>query len=443
MANVPPIPANVRPTVPLRGTDSVDRKISPTGSQPFDIQVLGSIDGRTQEGEVELKTMADPLLPDAERTSGGPPVIEDSVLQNEFLGPRVRNLLPTPDATQQILPSSQISSISLLSLHGSREVLTPGLTQSTSTGLLPSDATIHEQRSSLMGKLKESRTSSTKRSQRRLSNEIPSVISPWFAPKRSSQIAPRSDSDAESELDSDRPKDSDEDVGNPEEIQADHAFTSTQPIPPPTGLRTSLSYFAPLAALESHFSSKLDVLAIAVTSTQISRAKSRPRHYHLVIYLADPSTTIRSNVQAIAVSIFRPFKQALPLVQQGDAILLRNFKVQSQKQRFMLLSTINSAWAVFRKGEEVQIKGPPVEFGAAERGFVRGLRDWWRTLGAEVKEKLVREIPKDRESNDGKGKWVDGKHELRDGTTYTDLPAKERNGVHELRDGTTYVDEAS
>lgn len=106
----------------------------------------------------------------------------------------------------------------------------------------------------------------------------------------------------------------------------------------------------------------------------------------------------------------------------------------------MLLSTNTSAWAVFRTGEEAQIRGPPVEYGAAERGFVRGLRDWWGSLAAEIKEELRKQAPKDKESHEGKVRWVDGKHELRDGTTYTDVPAEERNAIHELRDGTTYVD---
>lgn len=428
-------------------TDTAGRQVSLVEHHTANLLVQEPNGEYYQEAEVESKQAVDSPLPDADLTPADHEILPEPEVHRDILDPRLRNKLITPEATQQLQASSQLSSVSLQSLNGGQDLLTPRLTQSNGNDPSQLDAPLPQQRSSLLEELEVLRTSAANLSQLRSESEVPSAISPWFAPKRSSQVAPKSASDAESEhsdvesdLDSDHSKKTEEDVDDPTEIQNGHVSTSTKPISPPTGLRTSLSYFAPLASLQSHFRSTLDVLAIVITSTRISRAKSGPRDYHVTIHLADPSITA-SSVNPTAVSIFRPVKQALPLVQPGDAILLRDFNVQGRKHRIMLLSTNSSAWAVFRTGEEAQIRGPPVEFEAAERGFVRGLRDWWGSLGAEVKEKLRKEAPKEKELDEEKARWVDGKHELRDGTTYTDVPAKERNAIHQLRDGTTYVDE--
>ncbi|SLM37841.1 Telomeric single stranded DNA binding POT1/Cdc13 [Lasallia pustulata] len=428
--------------VQMPETDTAGPQVGFVEHQTLEILVQEPKDETSHEVEVEIEQAIDSMLPMTDLAPGKTESIQESEQRHDILDPRLRKPLATPDATQPMNASSQRS------LNGGQDLMTPRLTRSNSTDPLQSDAPLHQPRSSLLEKLNELKTSTAKRSQVQLDGDVPSAISPWFAPKQTSQIAPKNasdvesdHSDAQSEVDSDDSEDSEVDLKDLEKIQTIHVPTSTQPIPPPTGLRTSLSYFAPLASLESHFRSTLDVLAIVITSTQISRAKSGPRDYHVTIHFADPSTTTTSDAYTTAVSIFRPFKQALPLVQSGDAVLLRDFNVQRRKQRFMLLSTKNSAWAVFRTGEEAQIRGPPVEFAAAERGFARGLGEWWGSLAAEVKEKLTKEAAKEKEPDEGKGRWVDGKHELRDGTTYTDVPAEEKNAIHELRDGTTYVDE--
>jgi len=91
------------------------------------------------------------------------------------------------------------------------------------------------------------------------------------------------------------------------------------------------------------------------------------------------------------VQIFRPHIEALPAVEKGDAILLRNFSVLSIKGKgFGLRSTEEgSSWAVFKsEGDEVQVKGPPVEFGDGEREHVKLLKAWWAALDASVMKKL-------------------------------------------------------
>lgn len=449
-------------SVPSSVTDTVGRQVSLVEHQTVDLPVQEAQTETSQEVRVEITQVIDTLIRDADVTSGGPDLTQESGLRQHILDPRLRTHLATPDTAQPIHARSQLSSVNLPYSNMSQDLQTPRLTQGTSSDSPLLDAPPYQQGSSLLEKLKELKTSSGNRSKVRSESEAVSAITPWFTPKRLSQITPKSSSedesdhsedesdnsglegehsDVESGPDSDRGKISEAAAGDVENNQPEHIAMSTQPEPPPPGLRTSISYFAPLASLESHFGSTLDVIAIVVTSTQTSRAKTGPRDYHVTMHLADPSTTTSSSVHPTTISIFRPYKKALPLTQPGDAVLLRDFKVQRRKQRFILLSTNSSAWVVFRTGEEAQVRGPPVEYGAAERGFVRGLRDWWGSLAAEIKEELRKQAPKDEEMDEGKGRWMDGKHELRDGTTYTDVPAEERNAIHELRDGTTYVDE--
>jgi len=214
------------------------------------------------------------------------------------------------------------------------------------------------------------------------------------------------------------------------------------------GFTTPLSYFAPLSTLAQHFNTTIDVFATVVSATKIARSNKGPRDYFETIYITDPSSATSDSVPPItATQIFRPYKIALPLAQTGDVILLRNFKVQTQKQKPMLLSTDASAWAVFRKGHEVQIRGPEVEFGAEERGFVRGMFEWWGSLDEEIRAALFESVPKVKERAKAKREKgsarmsVASVHELRDGTKYTDGRAGGMNGLHELRDGTVYADE--
>lgn len=126
----------------------------------------------------------------------------------------------------------------------------------------------------------------------------------------------------------------------------------------------------------------------------------------------------------------------------------------------------------------MQIQGPPVEFGAEERGFARGLWDWWGSVGEELRrgmeesaalagetttdeQKVIERTPEADNDDDVGGEVVTPtksskpksrkrgrpslgqgvvRHELRDGTSYTDSPRRGKANVHELRDGTRYSD---
>ena len=178
-----------------------------------------------------------------------------------------------------------------------------------------------------------------------------------------------------------------------------------------------------------------------IDSTAVARATAGPKDYHMTLHITDPSSASPPSVTS--ARIFRPSKFPFPEAKQGDAILLRNFRVVSYRKQLGLLSTESSAWAVFRRGEEPQIKGPPVEFGAEERGFARGHWDWWGTVvQQDYLDAVASGTPekKGRDLGRGKGRSSLVRHELRDGTTYIDRPKVADNDMHELRDGTIWSD---
>ncbi|MCJ1465774.1 hypothetical protein MMC07_004393 [Pseudocyphellaria aurata] len=281
-------------------------------------------------------------------------------------------------------------------------------------------------------------------------------------------------------------KPSDTNIFTSEKLQIDNTSSNSPPI---KGLRTAFEYYAPLLTLQSHFGNLISVLTILHSVDPIAQSKSGPRDFYRSLFLSDPSC--RSYPPTTA-QIFRPRQIALPIVRPGDAILLRNFKVQSFENRLGLLSTDSSAWAVFRKGVEVQVRGPPVEFGPEERCFIKGLWKWWESEGSASVEKAIvdaaeatakekarpversceeeavqysrAEIDSERSRTpkSAKGRASgrtrsqveydmtptpdSGRHELRDGTSYPDSTPERRartrvrDVVHELRDGTTYTD---
>ena len=269
------------------------------------------------------------------------------------------------------------------------------------------------------------------------------------SPKKATPSMPEHVQDKKDKKDK---EDSPSNLEGPAEVTlADQGLDVVRKVPP-TDFITSNSYYVPLSNLRQHFSKTIDVLVVVVSSTKPSRAKGGPRHMHQSVYLADPSLTTADATPIITAQIFRPNTSALPLLQPGDPILLRDFKVQPQKQRkMMLLSTGTSSWAVFGQGEDVQIRGPPVEFGPEERGFAKGLARWWSSLDTKTKEDMEASVPKKenigRRSSEKepagqhrRRSSVGQQHELRSGTVYTDGEAMEPESIHELRDGTTYVD---
>lgn len=154
-------------------------------------------------------------------------------------------------------------------------------------------------------------------------------------------------------------------------------------------LRTNLGDFTPLKLLRHNLGKKLDVLAIATSSPpEAQRAKHGPRHYHLRFNVTDPSVAPSGVVE---IQVFRPYKEALPEVEVGDGVLLRNFTVKAEREKgFVLRSEDSSSWAVFRRARVAECKGPPVEFGEGEEGHVERLKEWFRSLTETQMERLDR-----------------------------------------------------
>jgi len=413
-------------------------------SQSMVVDLDSSTSEIMDESEIP-ESISYPILPggniEQSRASHSPLVPDSENAWEGRLDPRLRTQLITPSATQQMFAGSEVS---IEPLYQDHDLPTPQLTQSTTAGLLPLEVTPSlEQRASLLYKLKEMRTSLASKTDGRTS-DVTDVISPWFAPKRPSQVQQESEDDDKSGGESEHSLElGAEDPINQVKRQPNrsvsyvpppglpdssfphngHAITpEPRPAPPAVGLRTRLSYFAPLATVPDNFASTVDVLAIATSTTPIQRSKSGPKDYHMTLHITDPS----SNLSTTRVQIFRPFKDALPMPEKGAAILLRNFKVQSQKHRLILVSTASSAWAVFGKGQSVQVNGPPVEMAAEERGFAKGLREWWASISEDVKA-----------ANDREERWR-GRLKKRDDDDINGdgITKRSHNGTNELRDAT-------
>lgn len=133
----------------------------------------------------------------------------------------------------------------------------------------------------------------------------------------------------------------------------------------------------------------------------------------------DPATPADRDVDAKVYAgrcrfgLFRPFKKALPDVQEGDVLLLRNLKVEQFAGEPFLRSKDDSGWGVitfpeyaysaaalqyasegddaaFVSEASVTAAGPPVEYGEDEVAHALKLKRWYEHYG-----KLVKELPED------------------------------------------------
>ena len=371
-----------------------------------------------------------------------------STVPDSIQPPSMKSQLLTPDTTQQISFAPQSFLNSMQSPSTDEPLPTPQLTQgnsiiaSTAPSSQPEESLLVEDitdsKKSDLDSINKSEGESLLKAQkaptlveklkamRRLSIHTPhrmretNTASPWFVAKRSSQIVPDSEPESEVEVASEnnqrfRKISAPVEIRTPEKQkllaksfirspsqQENTASMASSPryLPPsqapPPGFRTTLSYFVPLTTLQSHFALSIDVLATVVTATDVTRATSGPRDYTQSIFVTDPSSFSSRNPITTA-QIFRSHRDSFPIIEQGDALLLRDFKVQSFQRRLSLLSAQSSAWACFRQHSDVQIRGPPLEFGPEERGFARGLWRWWDGLSSEEKHNLYLALPKDRE----------------------------------------------
>lgn len=269
------------------------------------------------------------------------------------------------------------------------------------------------QGSSLIARLKEMRRLSSQKPRTQLSGNS---TRPWFAPRCSSDAERDANSSSTGRTEKISIKTPTKSTPEKREKRLSQSFIRSSPLPSPssksptltiqesqylpssqvaTGFRTNLSYFVPLASLHNHYGTTVDILVIAISSTPISRAKSGPKDYNQTLYLSDPSSaSSRSPTTLTTAQIFRLRKLCFPTINSGDAVLLRNFKVQSFQKALSLISTDDSAWAIFREDADIQIRGPPVEYGPEERAFARAHRNWWASLDAALRDRLVAAVPK-------------------------------------------------
>lgn len=301
-----------------------------------------------------------------------------------LLRPNTTKEKPNPPSSKQSGLTSEESVSRIVRDHSHDTLSSPSTNISTAPPLRPSTP---DQKHLVVEKLKAIRSRSTKKALARKIVDCSSSAGPWFTYKEPSQSTHVSDSEGEFENVS-----SSDQVSLIGEVTLSPAPTQNHhmPEPSPSGLRTALSYYAPLSTLLSHFNNLTSVLAIIHSFTPIARSRSGPRDYHQSLYLTDPSSV--SSPLTFA-RIFRSNEIAHPIIVQGDAILLRNFKVQSFQNRVGLLSTNSSAWAVFRQDTRVEVRGPPVEFGPEERSFARGLWNWWANVRIEHGKGEILQMP--------------------------------------------------
>ncbi|OAL71371.1 hypothetical protein A7D00_4272 [Trichophyton violaceum] len=225
-----------------------------------------------------------------------------------------------------------------------------------------------------------------------------------------------------------------------------------------SGLRTRLSYFCPLSRLVENFNQLVDCIAIVVDITSVSHAGKGARDYHISLKLTDKS----SGGSTTTAQIFHREKDALPVPAEGDAILLRNFRVQSLNHMMILNNMETSAWAFFPQDGEVdaQVDGTPVEFGTEEQDFAANLSEWYKQEGAELvvrntsrnsyRESISVSVSSRSASEAGshlrnaiRKRRRESRityHELRDGKRYADVGSPSDNEtIHELRNGTLYA----
>jgi hypothetical protein len=103
------------------------------------------------------------------------------------------------------------------------------------------------------------------------------------------------------------------------------------------------------------------------------------KDHHAQFCLTDMS---RVGSAPIGVSIYRSDREAIPQLNAGDCIILRDFAVCLTNNNILYLeSREESAWCIRRCSKGYKYTGPMVRFGAEEAREMKHLRNWWRSSG--------------------------------------------------------------
>jgi hypothetical protein len=175
------------------------------------------------------------------------------------------------------------------------------------------------------------------------------------------------------------------------------------------GLRTATTYYTPLPHLMRHmnrssqFDSRVSILAVVVRAmSKPERAERGARDYFAKFRISQPDAWPTTTL----ATVFRPVRNALPVLAKGDVVLLSLFDVVALKGGTNgVRSGEGSGWCVWKmpaasvgggrardglrpvwtwksgekpgKGSVDEIVGPPVEFGDEEREEAERLASWW------------------------------------------------------------------
>jgi hypothetical protein len=83
--------------------------------------------------------------------------------------------------------------------------------------------------------------------------------------------------------------------------------------------------------------------------------------------------------QMTLVVVRPPIGGSLPLVHEGDGILLRNFIVRRRHDTLYLVNCDVSAWCIFTDGDGDCSSDSLVEYGEPERTEIESMRNWWNS----------------------------------------------------------------
>ena len=269
---------------------------------------------------------------------------------------------------------------------------------------------------------------------------VPAVSSPYFTPRRSSRLSPERQTQ---HIERKEPEAAvNQDMEAEQRVQPLPARGPVQPITlSPThkkrlynmlGVATPCSYYTSLPNLDEYYDQQVDILAVCTADSGAPlRSKSGPRDYSITLHLAD---SFLDGAATVTAQLFRPHKSALPLLVRGDVVLLRAFRVRSQKRKMMLLSTDSSAWAVFsasdasvknaeHQGLRIDVAGPPIEHGPEEYAYAQGLMEWWQMDGSLVHKVMTPKTidsvtrPKTRDGPDRADATDNRSEQMTSGTT--------------------------
>ncbi|RJE19322.1 hypothetical protein PHISCL_08332 [Aspergillus sclerotialis] len=239
-------------------------------------------------------------------------------------------------------------------------------------------------------------------------------------------------------------------------------------------LRTKLTGLTPLAALADNIGSSTDSISVICEVSSTILADPEKSEQVLTFQLTDPSMA----GTPLLAQITQPYNETLPQLAEGDAILLRNFKVHGLNRCVMIASSDTSSWAVFRGAEEAaQIAGPLSEYNTDEHAYASSIRQWYYEVGAAMvadnqlqasiemaslegspassasvsdEESIGSPIPdtlggsgspsvRKRRRRKRKHRKITI-HELRDGRKYAQVGSpSDKGNIHQLRDGTVYA----